>query len=228
MSAKSALRGAALTGAAAGSDAHSDAADRCALAEADAGLAALTAAAEEYVRSLFAGDAGGHGADHSLRVLRNALEIAESVPGCDLELVSLAALLHDADDPKLFCTEDFANARSFMRKQYLPEEEIRAVCRIIDQVSFSKNRGLRPDSTEACIVQDADRLDAIGAVGIARTFAYGGSKGRDMEDSVRHFHEKLLLLKDMMNTEAARKLAEIRHEFMLAFLEELENETSQR
>ena len=87
------------------------------------------------------------------------------------------------------------------------------------------NRRKTPETLEGKIVQDADRLDAMGAVGIARTFAYGGEKGRPLKDSVSHFHEKLLLLNDMMNTEAGRALAEERHAFMLSFLEELEKET---
>ena len=99
------------------------------------------------------------------------------------------------------------------------------ICRDIASVSFSKNRGRKPETLEGRIVQDADRLDAMGAVGIARTFAYGGEKGRPLKDSVSHFHEKLLLLKDLMNTEAGRALAEERHAFMLAFLAELEKET---
>ena len=92
-------------------------------------------------------------------------------------------------------------------------------------VSFSKNRGKRPDTIEGKIVQDADRLDAIGAIGIARTFAFGGERGRPLDDSIRHFHDKLLLLKDEMNTDSGRKVAESRHAFLVAFLEEYRMET---
>ena len=91
-------------------------------------------------------------------------------------------------------------------------------------VSFSKNRGKKPESIEGQIVQDADRLDAIGAIGIARTFAFGGKHGRSPEDSIAHFHEKLLLLKDMMNTDTAKLLAEDRHNFMQDFLQEWDRE----
>ena len=96
---------------------------------------------------------------------------------------------------------------------------------MINSVSFSQNKGKVPSSLEAKIVQDADRLDAIGAIGIARTFAYGGEHGRSMEASISHFHEKLLLLKDLMNTDAAKAIAIKRHDFMLAFLAEWNSET---
>ena len=92
-------------------------------------------------------------------------------------------------------------------------------------MSFSQNRGKRPVTPEAKIVQDADRLDAIGAVGIARTFAYGGEHGRSMQDSIQHFYDKLLLLRDEMNTDTARKMAQERHAYMTAFLSEFEKET---
>ena len=104
-------------------------------------------------------------------------------------------------------------------------ERMDQICEIINSVSFSKNRGKRPASVEGMIVQDADRLDAIGAVGIARTFAFGGRHNRTLASSVSHFHEKLLLLKDMMNTQEAKELADNRHAFMEQFLFELEKET---
>jgi len=94
----------------------------------------------------------------------------------------------------------------------------------INSVSFSRNRGRFPESLEGRIVQDADRLDAIGAIGIARTFAYGGKHGRTLDSSIGHFHEKLLLLKAMMHTEKAKELAESRHAFMEDFLKEWEKE----
>ena len=185
----------------------------------------VTDAAIEYVYRLFAGNAGGHDAEHTMRVYRNALMIAAHEPGCDLEVVALAALLHDADDHKLFHTEGNANARAFLNVNSVDPERTEQICRAVNSVSFSRNRGRRPETAEGRIVQDADRLDAIGAVGIARTFAYGGEHGRPLDASVRHFHEKLLLLKDEMNTETARKIAEERHAFMLAFLDELALET---
>ena len=94
-------------------------------------------------------------------------------------------------------------------------------------MSFSRNRGKRPRTLEGQIIQDVDRLDALGTIGVARTFAYGGEHGRSLGESVAHFHEKLLLLKDELNTEAARKLAEPRHAFLERFLEEYEKESGE-
>ena len=185
----------------------------------------MTKAAIEYVRSLFDSNSDGHGYDHTLRVYQNALLIAKSEPGCDLQIVSLAALLHDADDHKLFSTENNANARRFLTGRSVSADRIDRICEVINAVSFSKNRDKRPDTLEGRIVQDADRLDAIGAVGIARTFAFGGSHGRALDSSIDHFYEKLLLLKDRMNTAKARELAEARHAFMEAFLQEWSAET---
>ena len=184
----------------------------------------LTQEAIEYIRNLFRGNADGHGFDHSLRVWRNAMMIAEG-ENCDPRIVSLAALLHDADDYKLFATEDNANARKFLDAHGVAREDADRICAAINIVSFSKNRGRRPETAEGRMVQDADLLDALGAVGIARTFAFGGSHGRPPEDSIAHFHEKLLLLKDMMNTGKAKEIAEERHAFMEDFLREWDRET---
>ena len=179
-----------------------------------------------YIENLFRGNTGGHDAAHSLRVYRNAMKIAETEPEADKEIVALAALLHDADDHKLFHTENNENTRSFLMENRVPEETIDQICAAINAVSFSQNRGKRPDTIEGRIVQDADRLDALGAIGIARTFAYGGEHGRPLHESVQHFHDKLLLLKDAMNTESGRALAQERHAFLEAFLRELEEETA--
>lgn len=184
----------------------------------------LTEKTLEYIRALFRDNADGHGADHALRVYRNAVQIAENEPGCDRELIVLAALLHDADDHKLFRTENNANARAFLAENGVPEDRADRICEVINAVSFSRNRGKVPETPEGKIVQDADRLDALGAVGIARTFAYGGKNGRSLEDSVQHFYDKLLLLRDMMNTETGKQLADGRHAFLEAFLQELEKE----
>lgn len=186
---------------------------------------AIIASAIAYIQDLFRGNSGGHDAEHSLRVYRGALRIAEEEPACSAEVVALAALLHDADDHKLFRTENNANARSFLRAQGVAPEKTEEICRAINAVSFSQNRGRRPETLEGQIVQDADRLDALGAIGVARTFAYGGEHGRPLEDSVRHFHEKLLLLRDELNTETARKIAAPRHAFLERFLEEYEKES---
>lgn len=184
-----------------------------------------------FVKELFRTNAGGHDAEHTLRVFRNAALIAGREAeqgrgaGCDREVVLLAALLHDADDYKLFQTENNANARAFLTQNGVSEERIEQICEAVNSVSFSKNRGRVPATPEGRIVQDADRLDAIGAVGIARTFAFGGEHGRGMDESIRHFYDKLLLLKDLMNTETAKEIAATRHAFMQAYLDEYYAET---
>ena len=180
--------------------------------------------AMEYVRTLFQGNSDGHDFDHTMRVYCTAMEIAETEPRCDKLIVALAALLHDADDYKLFETKNNANTRIFLDSQNVDEATKVRICMAINSVSFSKNRGKCPELLEGKIVQDADRLDAIGAIGIARTFAYGGKHGRSLDSSIEHFHEKLLLLKGMMHTEKAKEMAEDRHAFMESFLQEWEKE----
>ena len=182
-------------------------------------------AAINYITDLCQDNSGGHDVSHTMRVYRNALAIAAREKKCDMEIVSLAALLHDADDHKLFQTVNNSNARRFLTDQSVDPEKTERIINAINSVSFSQNRGKHPETPEGKIVQDADRLDAIGAVGIARTFAYGGEHGRSLDSSIGHFHEKLLLLKDEMNTDTARKLAEERHAFMLTFLEKYQEET---
>ena len=179
---------------------------------------------KEYITGLFENNSGGHDVGHTLRVYRNAMEIAEREASCDKEIVALAALLHDADDHKLFDTKDNYNARNFLENHHYPVDRMEQICVVINAVSFSQNKGKRPESIEAMIVQDADRLDAMGAIGIARTFAYGGEHGRSLEDSVQHFYDKLLLLKDGLNTDTAKEMAEKRHVYLTGFLKELEEE----
>ena len=195
--------------------------------------------AEDFIRSLFEGESSGHDFYHSLRVHDLARRICAEEGG-DEDLVRLAALLHDADDRKLFSTEGFANARRFMDSEGILSGIQDSVCSMISQISFKGDGTRVPDTLEGRIVQDADRLDAIGAIGIARTFAYGGSRGRAMHipgeafregmteaeyyankgTSINHFHEKLLKLKDLMNTPAGKRMAEARHDYMVGFLEE--------
>ena len=177
-----------------------------------------------YIEQLFAKDCSGHDVGHTMRVYRNACSIADTEPDCDWVVVALAALLHDVDDHKLFQTENNQNARAFLAEHRIEQAKVEQICRVINGISFSKNRGLRPDSLEGKIVQDADRLDAIGAIGIARTFAFGGQRNRPMADSVQHFYDKLLLLKDQMNTAAGKHMAEARHGRMVQFLQDLEQE----
>ena len=176
----------------------------------------------EYIEILFSNDSGGHDANHSKRVYANACKIADVEACCNLFIVQLAALLHDTDDHKLFHTENNENARKFLISQGIDTETIEYICEVINCISFSKNRGSRPTTLEGKIVQDADRLDAIGAIGIARTFAFGGERKRQLTDTVQHFYDKLLLLKDEMNTSEGKRIAEYRHNMMVEFLKELE------
>ena len=175
--------------------------------------------AKDYIKDLFSDNSDGHDLNHSLRVYSNAMTIAETEPSCDIEVVALAALLHDTDDHKLFDTEGNSNAVSFLKSHGVDDAKTDFIVSIINSVSFSKNRGKTPDSIEAKIVQDADRLDAMGAIGIARTFAYGGKHGRPLEGGIDHFYEKLLLLKDGLNTAKAREMATPRHAFLEEFIE---------
>ncbi len=191
------------------------------------------------ITPLFNGDKTGHDIFHTLRVYHLALKIAREEKANE-KLVTLASLLHDVDDPKLFQTLDFANARAIMKACNIEKEIVTIVIGIIKEVSFKGKDSVIPATLEGKIVQDADRLDAIGAIGIARAFAYGGAKNRVMYDpnekplsemdenayrnhkgtTINHFYEKLLLLKDMLNTVEARKIAQNRHEFMKRFLDE--------
>ena len=184
----------------------------------------IISAAIEYITQLFEGNSGGHDLEHSLRVYRLAMHIAKTETDCNKTVVALAALLHDADDYKLFNTVDNANARSFLESRGVESETIDKVCEAINSVSYSKNGLNKPKTIEGMIVQDADRLDALGAIGIARTFAFGGEHGRSIDSTIEHFHNKLLLLKDGMNTGSAREMAESRHAFMEEFLVRYENE----
>ncbi len=195
--------------------------------------------AKEFARNLFQGDSSGHDIYHTLRVHDLARTIC-SQEGGDEDIVRLAALLHDVDDRKLFGDNGFLNARRFMDSESISIDDQLYICDIIEQISFKGEDSVRPTTLEGKIVQDADRMDAIGAIGIARAFAYGGSKGRDIYvpgddpkmgmsekeyfdnkgSSINHFYEKLLLLKDLMNTESARKMAQARHDYMVGYLDE--------
>jgi uncharacterized protein len=184
-----------------------------------------------FAREFFAGDASGHDFSHTLRVYRMAVRIAAE-EGADVNIVALAALLHDVDDRKLSpdTWEGLDNAVSFLRENGGQEDTIQAVTRIISRISFSG--GAVPDTIEGKCVQDADRLDAMGAIGIGRAFAFGGSRGRRMHDpegkdrttTIAHFYDKLLLLQDRMHTDTGRRLARQRHEYMKTFLEEFYRE----
>ena len=184
--------------------------------------------AKAYARQIFAGDGSGHDFDHTLRVYHMAVRIAGE-EGADVEMVALAALLHDVDDHKL-SPETCANkdrAVAFLKSQGVSEQKIHRIAEIISEISFSAGNG-RPSTLEGMCVQDADRLDAIGAIGIGRAFAFGGSRGRRMHDpdgadktaTVEHFYDKLFKLKDLMTTPTGQHLARQRDEFMHSFLEQ--------
>ena len=184
--------------------------------------------AMEYARSIFEGDASGHDFDHTLRVFHTATRLAEE-EGADLQTVQLAALLHDVDDRKLSpeTCEGKLRAVKFLQENHIPQEKIREIVDIISRISFSAKLA-PPESIEGKCVQDADRLDAMGAIGIARTFAFGGSRGRRMHDpegqdqnaSIQHFYDKLLLLKEGMHTATGCRMAEKRDRYMRQFLEQ--------
>lgn len=146
----------------------------------------MTENALEYIKKRFSGDSSGHDDYHTIRVYKLATEIAEQ-ENADLNIVQLAALLHDVDDVKLSpSTHDTKkNAVDFMTANHVDAKVMDAVCKIIEEVSFAGTDSVVPDTIEGKCVQDADRLDAMGAIGIARTFAYGGSRGRMLYDPDR-------------------------------------------
>lgn len=199
--------------------------------------------AKEFAEELFSKDSSGHDIYHTIRVHDLSVAIQKKEGG-DLGIIRLTALLHDVDDRKLFDTDGLSNAVRFMTDHGIPNDVQSAVCKNIPEISFKGRDSVSPSTLEGKIVQDADRLDAIGAIGIARAFAYGGSKGRamhipdesfkkDMSEeeyfrnqgtSLNHFYEKLFLLKDMMNTETGRNIAGSRHDYMKEFVEEFLSE----
>jgi uncharacterized protein len=204
--------------------------------------------AEEFITELFRKESSGHDAEHSFRVYRTAMKIAGEEPKADAFLVALASLLHDVDDRKLFPKNTHnENARAFLEKEGLGKDVQEKILRIIAQVSFKGNETEVPDTLEGMIVQDADRLDAIGAIGIARAFAYGGAHGRKLYDpkekpnpdqtyeqykntqssTIAHFYEKLLLLEGLMNTKEAKKIAQERTAYMKGFLAEFQKEVEE-
>ena len=198
---------------------------------------------KEYIKELFKDDYSGHDYFHSIRVYNNALLISKNID-CDIRLVSVASLLHDVDDVKLFKSVNYENARKILTNLNYDEEFIEKVINIIKDVSFKGKDSVIPDTIEGKIVQDADRLDAIGAIGIARTFAFGGNHNRVIYDpeiepslnmnekeyrsinnpTINHFYEKLLLLKDMMNLDVSKEIASHRHKFMEDYLNEFYDE----
>lgn len=202
---------------------------------------------EQFIKNKLQGEGSGHDWWHVYRVWKNAVHLG-AIEGADLFAVELAALLHDIADWKFNDGDEEEGpnqAGIWLRSIGVDEPTVGHVCSIIRGLSF---KGANVESNmatlEGRIVQDADRLDAIGAIGIARTFAYGGYKGREIYNpsikpvrhnsfeeyksntapTLNHFYEKLLLLKDLMNTETAKKLAEGRNKFMEEFLDKFYKE----
>ena len=200
-----------------------------------------------FVKEKLQNAEGGHDWFHVERVYNNALLIAEE-ESCDLQVIKLAALLHDVADSKFHNGDETIGpkiAREFLVTQNVAEETINHVIAIIENISYKGGNFEKEfHSKELEIVQDADRLDAIGAIGIGRAFAYGGFMKREMHNpdvsheihntfeeyknksgsTINHFYEKLLLLKDKMNTKTGREKAMERHEFMESFLVEFYSE----
>ncbi|MBB6610349.1 HD domain-containing protein [Pontibacter sp. Tf4] len=197
----------------------------------------------EHVKHLLTGEGSGHDWWHILRVWNNAKTIAANEKA-DQYIVELAALLHDIGDHKFHNGDETVGPRmaaEWLSGLQVQQEVITHITTIIKELSF-KGAGTTSEmsSLEGCIVQDADRLDAIGAIGIARTFAYGGHKNREMYNpeiapvlhdsfeayknstapTINHFYEKLLLLKDRMHTNTAKTMATQRHQFMETYLQQ--------
>lgn len=194
-----------------------------------------------FVKAQLARAEGGHDWFHIERVYNNALLIAKGEE-CNVEVVKLGALLHDIADSKFHDGDETIGpsmAWQFLSAQNVPEDTIIHVVNIIENISFKGgNHEMKFHSIELDIVQDADRLDALGAIGIARTFNYGGFKNRALHDpaiapnlnmskeeykastapTLNHFYEKLLLLKDRMNTPTGKTIAQGRHDYMVGFL----------
>lgn len=199
---------------------------------------------KEFVKKELSKDNSGHGYQHALRVYGNAKKILEKEGGDEL-VVLTAALIHDTVDKKLFDDQQqrLQVVKEFLAEQKYNEKQIEEIIYIISNISWNGGKNVELDSLNAMIVRDADRLDAIGAIGIIRTTEYGVSRQRSFyEDknlkvvdgkydfneittsTLSHFYEKLLLLKDLMHTKTARELAEKRHEFMKCFLQEFYDE----
>lgn len=194
-----------------------------------------------FVKAKLENAEGGHDWFHIERVYKNALSIADNEV-CDSDVVKLAALLHDIADSKFHNGDETIGpkiAREFLESENVDEATIQHVINIIENISFKGGNTQKLfTSIELNIVQDADRLDAIGAIGIARAFNYGGFKNRPLYNpniapnlhmskeeyknsqapTLNHFYEKLLLLKDKMNTETGKQIAQERHQFIITFL----------
>ncbi len=187
----------------------------------------------EFVRELSEGEGTGHDYYHALRVWRNAKEIAKDFD-VDMEVIEISALIHDLIDEKVELISKDELIKK-LRDFGVEDKKIQQVMDVVEKISFSKNIPKDELSLEAKIVQDADRLDALGAIGIARVFTYSGKTGRPIHDprikpildkrirsktAINHFYEKLFRLKDEMNTQKAKRMAKAREEIMKSFLEQ--------
>lgn len=189
----------------------------------------ILAAINQYIESIFRSDVTGHDANHMKRVAHIARTIAIEEKA-DVFMTEAAALLHDIGDLKLCVNpeQSIQEMEDFLLSIGLSTNHVQLLREIISAISFSK--GTIPMSLEGKIVQDADRIDAIGAIGIARTFAYGGASGQqiyhhlDRQTSIQHFYDKLLKLKDTLHTDKAKEIAEKRHQFLLTFLNQFWDE----
>jgi uncharacterized protein len=186
------------------------------------------------VKQILSYDGSGHNIDHIERVYSLSMYIA-SKEGGDKLIIGLSAYLHDVDDEKLPHTikGEYIHAKQVMNEVGIDLKIQEQVLEVISQVSYTKQMsGTKTTSREAMIVQDADRLDAIGAIGIARTFAFGGAHQRSLfakqeKSSYQHFYDKLVHIKDLINTNTARKIAKQRHAFLVKYLKTLEEELNQ-
>lgn len=179
---------------------------------------------EMYAKELLVTEKAAHDFSHSQRVMRIALFIGKKL-NADLEIIKVAALTHDIIDKKVTTDveQSSVNLRNKLSLIGYTDDQIQLVFNIIENMSYSSGR--IPESIEGKIVQDADRIDAVGAISIARAFAYGGKMDRviyiegDDNCSIAHFYDKLLKLKDLMNTDIAKQIAEKRHIVMEEYLE---------
>ena len=194
----------------------------------------------DFVNEELSFDNSGHGFQHAMRVFNNAKKILKGEGGDD-KIVLTAALIHDTVDKKLF--ENFEGrifyVEKFLKENGYTDDEISQIVYIISNISWNNGENKELDNLNAKIVRDADRLDAMGAIGIIRTIEYGVSRQRNFYDgenlikendkytfnkittsTLSHFYEKLLLLKDLLHTDIAKKIAQKRHDFMVEFLDE--------
>ena len=173
---------------------------------------------QEFVLSEMEKNDAAHDREHVYRVVALAKTLCRTYPQADGFRTELLAWLHDMSDDKLSSNVGVERVSEFLRRCHTPEEDIRFVTEAIPYISYRKHPHLSEEvPLEIRIVQDADRIDAMGAVGVARAFAYGGAKHRSLADSLMHFDEKLLRLYDLLSTEEAKRIARPRHDFLQVF-----------